>query len=73
MAGKILIIGAFGQIGTELTLKLPDIYGNDQVVASDIREGSEELMSSGPFEAADATDAARIEALIDQYNIAKFT
>ena len=71
MAGKILIIGACGQIGTELTLKLRDLYGNDQVVASDIREGNEELMSSGPFELANATDAAKIEALIDTYNISE--
>ena len=47
MAGKILIIGACGQIGTELSLKLRELYGNDNVIASDIREGSEELMESG--------------------------
>ena len=69
MAGKILIIGACGQIGTELSLKLREIHGNDAVVAADIRKGSEELMQSGPFELADATDAARIEALVEQYNI----
>ena len=69
MAGKILIIGACGQIGTELSLKLREIHGNDAVVAADIRKGSEELMQSGPFELADATDAARIGALVEQYNI----
>jgi nucleoside-diphosphate-sugar epimerase len=36
MGGKILIIGACGQIGSELTFKLRDIYGVENVVASDI-------------------------------------
>jgi nucleoside-diphosphate-sugar epimerase len=71
MAGKILIIGACGQIGTELTLKLRDLYGDDKVVASDIREGSEELMKSGPFEIADATDAALMESIIDKHEISE--
>jgi nucleoside-diphosphate-sugar epimerase len=71
MAGKILIIGACGQIGTELTLKLRNLYGNQNVIASDIKEGSRELMESGPFEPADATDARRVEALLDQYNISQ--
>jgi len=66
---EILIIGASGQIGSELSLKLRELYGNDNVVASDIKEGNEELMSSGPFEIADATDQPRIEALIEQYKI----
>jgi len=66
---KILIIGASGQIGSELSLKLRELYGNDNVIASDIKEGSEELMKSGPFEIADATDKPRIEGLIAQYKI----
>ena len=44
MATKILIIGACGQIGTELTLALREKHGENNVIASDIREGSEELM-----------------------------
>lgn len=69
MARKILIIGACGQIGTELTLKLRAIHGNDAVIASDIREGNEDLMQSGPFELADATDAPRIEELLVKHKI----
>lgn len=69
MAGKILIIGASGQIGTELTLKLRELNGSDQVIASDIREGNEELMSSGPFEVADATDLSVIENIIENHQI----
>ncbi len=69
MAGRILIIGACGQIGTELTLKLRDIHGNDQVVASDIREGAEELMQSGPFEILNATDEAHIKEIVEKYEV----
>ncbi|HSP13094.1 MAG TPA: NAD-dependent epimerase/dehydratase family protein [Salegentibacter sp.] len=69
MAEKILIIGASGQIGTELTLKLRELHGNESVIASDIREGNEELMQSGPFEIADATDLSVIEDIIEKNEI----
>ena len=69
MAGRILIIGACGQIGTELTLKLRELHGNDQVIASDIREGAEELMESGPFEILNATDDAHIRQVIKDYHV----
>lgn len=69
MAGRILIIGACGQIGTELTLKLREIHGNDQVIASDIREGSKELMQSGPFELLNATDEPKIKEVVEKHEI----
>lgn len=69
MASKILIIGACGQIGTELTMALRQKVGNKNVIASDIREGNEELMSSGPFEIADATNFNQIEDLVIQHEI----
>lgn len=69
MTKKILIIGACGQIGTELTMRLRELYGNDCVVAGDIREGSEELMSSGPFEIVDAMDNSSIEDICLHYEI----
>lgn len=69
MASKILIIGACGQIGTELTMALRNKVGNENVIASDIREGNSELMGSGPFEIADATDYDRIEELVTEYAI----
>ena len=49
MASKILIIGSSGQIGTELVLKLRQIHGNNNVIASDIRKGNYEVMESGPL------------------------
>ncbi len=69
MSGTILILGACGQIGTELTLKLRSMHGNERVVASDIREGGEELMSSGPFEILDATDANAMEEVVAFYEV----
>lgn len=69
MTEKILIIGACGQIGSELTLKLRQKYGNENVIASDIREGNEELMQTGAFEFLDATDKAAILMVIHKHNI----
>lgn len=69
MPSSILILGACGQIGTELTLALRELYGNDQVIASDIREGSESLMESGPFELLDATNYTAIEDIVVHYEI----
>ena len=64
MKKSILIIGACGQIGTELTLKLREINGKNAVVASDIREGNNELMKSGPFEFINAIDYHSILKII---------
>jgi len=69
MIPKILIIGACGQIGSELTLKLREKYGRDQIIASDIREGDSLLMDSGPFEILDATDASALEDVVMHYEI----
>ncbi|WP_461534386.1 NAD-dependent epimerase/dehydratase family protein [Sinomicrobium sp.] len=69
MTPKILIIGACGQIGSELTLALRDIYGVSQVVASDIRNNNPELAASGPFEILDATNKEQIESCIEEHGI----
>ncbi|RNL80798.1 NAD-dependent epimerase/dehydratase family protein [Sinomicrobium pectinilyticum] len=69
MTPKILIIGACGQIGSELTLALRALYGNEQVIASDIREGNEELMRSGSFEILDATDKNTITSCVRKHKI----
>lgn len=66
---KILIIGASGQIGSELTLKLRELFGNDNVIASDIKEGGKDLMETGPFEIMDATDGAGIAMLVEKYAV----
>ncbi|MCA1036859.1 L-threonine 3-dehydrogenase [Bacillus infantis] len=54
---KIFITGALGQIGSELTIKLRNIYGTDNVIATDIRRNDSEAAQSGPFEIVDVTDA----------------
>ena len=69
MSETILIIGACGQIGSELTQKLRETYGNDHVIASDIREGNTEMMQSGPFEILDATDKEGILKVIQKYKV----
>lgn len=71
MKDTILIIGASGQIGTELTLKLREVKGSDIVIASDIREGSDELMGSGSFEIIDATNKESILQIINKYNVSE--
>ncbi|WP_414042155.1 L-threonine 3-dehydrogenase [Macrococcus animalis] len=65
---RIMITGALGQIGTELTLKLREIYGVENVLATDLRrpeEGSKVL--DGPFEELDVTDAEKMEKLAGEF------
>lgn len=69
MSKKILVIGACGQIGSELTMKLREIYGKDHVIASDIVTGKADLMWSGTFEILDATDKQEIKDTIEQYKV----
>lgn len=69
MSTRILIIGACGQIGTELTNKLRDIYGKDNVIASDIRKLNSDIVNEGIFEVVNALDYNQIEHLIEKYHI----
>lgn len=69
MKKRILIIGACGQIGTELTAFLRNKFGKHKVIACDIREGDEELMKSGPFEIVDAMDYGAVEDIIIRHEI----
>ncbi|ARV06793.1 NAD-dependent epimerase [Polaribacter sp. SA4-10] len=67
----ILVIGASGQIGNELTQSLRVLYGNNNVIASDIREGGKEMMVSGPFEIIDATDKETILKVVKKYKVSQ--
>ncbi|KQC32036.1 NAD-dependent epimerase [Nonlabens sp. YIK11] len=69
MPNKILVIGACGQIGTELTMKLRSLYGIDNVIGADIREGNEELMQSGPFEILDAMDREKVSQVCESQKV----
>ncbi len=67
---RILVIGALGQIGSELTPALRDKYGADNVIAADIREAKQsELANGGPYEICDVADRARIDRLITAYKV----
>ena len=69
MDTKILIIGACGQIGTELTAKLRATYGVNNVVASDIRKLENDVVNNGIFEVVNALDYNQIEHLLEKYQI----
>lgn len=69
MNTKILIIGACGQIGTELTEQLRAQYGTENVVASDIRKLNNDVVNNGIFEVVNALDFNQIEHLVEQYQI----
>ena len=65
---KIMITGALGQIGTELVVKCRGVYGNDNVLATDIREpeaGS--AIADGPFEILDVTDKNRMTEIVESF------
>ncbi|MFV0249339.1 MAG: NAD-dependent epimerase/dehydratase family protein [Tenacibaculum sp.] len=69
MNDTVLIIGACGQIGTELTERLRKVHGSKNVIASDIKKGCDRLMRDGPFEIVDATDKNRIFEVVKKYKV----
>ena len=67
---NILVIGACGQIGSELIVALRERYGRDNVVAADIKEPkNDEIASSGPFYYADVTERASLDVIIRKHKI----
>jgi nucleoside-diphosphate-sugar epimerase len=66
---KILVIGASGQIGVELTLALRKIYGGSQVIASDLREENELLKGTGPYVSLDVMNKEMLHVQILRQNI----
>ncbi|WP_339622843.1 NAD-dependent epimerase/dehydratase family protein [uncultured Winogradskyella sp.] len=69
MSSKILIIGACGQIGTELTTKLRTLHGTDNVIASDINTRNLDLVEAGPFVILDAKNFNAIKDCCINHNI----
>lgn len=69
MKDIILVIGASGQIGSELVMNLREIYGHDNVIASDIRKLSSIISSSGPFEIFDVLDEIRLREIVIKHNV----
>jgi nucleoside-diphosphate-sugar epimerase len=66
---KVLVIGASGQIGVELTLALRRIYGNANVVASDLREENELLKGTGPYVSLDVMNKEMLHVQVIRQNI----
>lgn len=67
MSDTILVVGSSGQIGTELVEELRNIYGNDQVIASDIKEPNG--IQSGPFELLNILDKEQLLNIIKKHNV----
>jgi nucleoside-diphosphate-sugar epimerase len=67
---RILVTGATGQIGSELTIELRKRYGGNNVIAAGHRgKPSEKLFSSGPFEYLDVTQKGNVEKVVEEYDI----
>ena len=66
---KILVIGASGQIGVELTMALRKIYGNSNVIASDLREQNPLLQGTGPYVSLDVMNKEMLHVQVIRQNI----
>ncbi|MEO6818956.1 MAG: NAD-dependent epimerase/dehydratase family protein [Ginsengibacter sp.] len=66
---RILVIGACGQIGVELTLALRKQFGNNNVVASDLREENDLLKGTGPYVSLDVMNKEMLHVQIIRQNI----
>ncbi|MCR2042861.1 L-threonine 3-dehydrogenase [Anaerosalibacter massiliensis] len=68
---KILVTGALGQIGSELTMELRKMYGDNNVIASSRRkkEGQEEVIESGPFEVVDVLEGEKLANVVKKHKV----
>lgn len=66
---RILIIGAAGQIGSELTLELRKIYGNSNVYATDIKDAQADIKETGPFQLLDVMDDKHLIHFVIRHKI----
>lgn len=68
---KVLVIGACGQLGSELTLALREIYGAANVLATDVVAARPDLLESGPFALLDVLDREALFALVDKHQFSQ--
>lgn len=68
---KILVLGAGGQIGTDLVETLRKLYGDQQVIATDLKPASSAQDSSGPYRQLDATDSAALRKLVQEEQVSQ--
>ncbi len=66
---NILVIGAAGQIGSELTIELRKIYGSEHVFATDIKQASKDIVDGGPFQILDVLDDKRLIHFVIRHKI----
>ena len=66
---RILVIGASGQIGVELTLALRKIYGDSNVIASDLREENALLKGTGPYVSLDVMNKEQLHVQVIRQGI----
>ena len=66
---KILITGALGQIGTELTNRLVEIHGKENVIASGLDRWDKNLTSAGYYERMDVSNAQLVRQIVQEYEI----
>ena len=66
---RILIVGASGQIGTELVLELRRRFGDDNIIASDVKDEPAELLKEGLYEKLDILDNDAYLKIIEKYQI----
>ena len=69
MSQKILVIGAAGQIGTELVLKLRESKGAQNVIAADLKEPNKEVLAGGKFVQLDILDELAVRTVINDNSI----
>lgn len=67
--GKLLVIGACGQIGTELVLKLRELKGVENVIAADLRDKAPEILNNGPYVKMDILDRENVRSFIIENNV----
>ncbi len=68
---NILIIGAAGQIGSELTISLRKVYGEDHVFAIDIKQPPKDIVDGGPFQILDVMDDKRLIYFVIRHKISQ--
>lgn len=68
---KTIVIGASGQIGSDLTLELRNRFGNDNVIASDIKNAADDVMQTGPFEIFDVMNEKSLIDTFKKYDVSK--
>ncbi|MBT2256499.1 L-threonine 3-dehydrogenase [Priestia megaterium] len=66
---KVLITGSLGQIGSELTAKMREMYGSENIIATDIRKTTSDVVTSGPFEILDVTDQAALFTIAKKHKV----